>query len=219
MVPIRLEYPDDGDQEGAEEAPAPSMGISSTRSKHKSNLKRGQHERHQTIEKKVHAIHRIGAKGQPLEPRRIIGTFSNQCSCIVRDKVPITYDGWRKVPKEIKGTMWGEAKRQFTYPAEGYDEEKCKSHVLFIIGKVLRNFRSMLNREYVQIGRTPFKDYNKIRLAVWEEFVKKMSTKEAKAKDEKFKELAKRNELAHHLGMIGYAAKMEQWLARRKGGS
>jgi hypothetical protein len=77
----------------------------------------------------------------------------------------------------------------------------------------------MLNREYVQIGRTPFKDYNKIRLAVWEEFVKKMSTKEAKAKDEKFKELAKRNELAHHLGMIGYAAKMEQWLARRKGGS
>jgi hypothetical protein len=30
-----------------------------------------------------------------------------------------------------------------------------------------------------------------------------MSTKEAKAKGEKFKELAKRNELAHHLGMTG----------------
>jgi hypothetical protein len=105
-----LEYPDDGDQEGAEEAPAPSTGTSSTHSKDKSNLKRGQHGKHQTIEKKVHAIHRIGSKGQPLEPRRIIGTFSNQCSCIVSDKVPITYDDCRKVPKDIKGTVWGEVK-------------------------------------------------------------------------------------------------------------
>jgi hypothetical protein len=34
-----------------------------------------------------------------------------------------------------------------------------------------------------------------------------MSIEEAKAKGEKFKELTKRNELAHHLGMTGYAAK------------
>jgi hypothetical protein len=104
-----------------------------------------------------------------------------------------------------------EVKRGFTYPTEGYDEEKCKSHGLFIAGKALRNFRSMLNREYVQIGRTPFEDYNMIRPAIWEEFIKKMSTEEAKAKGEKFKELAKRNELAHHLDMTGYAAKTEQW--------
>jgi hypothetical protein len=69
----------------------------------------------------------------------------------------------------------------------------------------------MLNREYVQTGRIPFEDYNMIRPHVWEEFVKKMSTEEAKAKGDKFKELAKRNELAHHLGMLGYAAKTEQW--------
>jgi hypothetical protein len=77
LVPIHLEYPNDGDQEGAEEAPTPSIGTSSTCSKDKSNLKRGQHGRHQTIEKKVHAIHSIGSKGQPLEPCRIIGAFSN----------------------------------------------------------------------------------------------------------------------------------------------
>jgi hypothetical protein len=35
-VPLRLEYPNDGDQEGAEEAPTPSTGTSSTRSKDKS---------------------------------------------------------------------------------------------------------------------------------------------------------------------------------------
>jgi hypothetical protein len=33
----------------------------------------------------------------------------------------------------------------------------------------------------VQTRRTPFEDYNMIRPVVWEEFVKKMSTEEAKA--------------------------------------
>jgi hypothetical protein len=48
-----------------------------------------------------------------------------------------------------------------------------------------------------------------IQPAIWEEFVKKMSTEEAKVKGEKFKELAKRNELAYHLSMTGYAANTE----------
>jgi hypothetical protein len=39
----------------------------------------------------------------------------------------------------------------------------------------------------------------------------KQSTEEVKAKAEKFFELAKRNKLHHHLGMTGYAAKMEKW--------
>jgi len=146
-----------------------------------------------------------------LEPTSIIGTFSNQCSCIVREKVPITYDDWKKVPKDIKGNVWREVKRRFTYLVEGYDEDKCMGHALFVVGKALRNFTSMLNREYVQKGRTPFEDYNFITRDVWEEFVTKQSTKEAKAKGEKFFELAKRNEIHHHLGMIGYAAKMEKW--------
>jgi hypothetical protein len=61
-------------------------------SKKKSNLKRGQHGKHQISKKKAHVIHKIGPKEEPLEPTIIIGTFSNQCSYIVREKVPITYD-------------------------------------------------------------------------------------------------------------------------------
>jgi hypothetical protein len=121
--------------------------------------------------------------------------------------VPITYDDRRKVPKDIKGNVWGEVKRRFTYPPKGYDEDKCMGHALFVVGKALRNFRSMLNREYMQTGRTPFEDYNFIKRDIWEEFIVKQSTEEAKAKGEKFSELAKRNELHHYLGMIGYAAK------------
>jgi hypothetical protein len=151
-----LEYPDDGGEGAEEEAPSPSLGTSSTATtgnKNKSNLKRGQHGRHQISKKKA----------QPLEPTVIIDTFSNQCSCIVWEKVPITYDEWRKVPKDIKRNVWGEVKRWFTYPPEGYDEDKCIRHALFFIGKALHNFRSMLNKEYMQTGRTPFEDYNFIK--------------------------------------------------------
>ena len=151
MVPPCLEYPN-SDEGKEEEAPSPSSGTSSTAktsSKKKSDLKRDQHERHQISKKKVHVLHKIGMKGEPLEPTTIIGTFSNQCSYIVREKVPITYDDWRKVPKDIKENVWGEVKRRFMYPVEGYVEEKCKGHALFVAGKALRNFRSMLNTEYV----------------------------------------------------------------------
>ena len=47
MVPLRLEYPNDGEEGAEEEAPGPSSGTSSnamTDSKKKSNLKRGQHQ-------------------------------------------------------------------------------------------------------------------------------------------------------------------------------
>ena len=151
MVPLRLEYPD-GEEGMEEEAPGPSSSTSSTAmtdSKKMPDLKRGQHGRHQSSKKKVHAIHKIGPKGEPLEPTIIIGTFNNQCSCIVREKVPITYDDWRKVPKDIKGNVWGEVKRWVTYPVESYDEDKWMGHALFDADKVLHNFRSMLNREYV----------------------------------------------------------------------
>ena len=154
-----MEYPD-GEEE---EAPSPSTGTSSTATigrKKKSDLKRGHHGRHQISKKKVHAIHKIGLYGEPLEPTTIISAFNNQCSCIVREKVPITYDDWRKVPDDIKGTVWGEVKGWLMYPADGYDSDKCKGHALHVAGKALHNFKSMINKEYMEKGKTPFEDYN-----------------------------------------------------------
>jgi hypothetical protein len=84
--------------------------MGSGKSGKKSDLKRGQHKRHQVC-KKVHAIYKIGPHGEPLEPRTVIGTFSNQCSCIVREHVPITYLDWRKVLEHLKGVVWGDVKR------------------------------------------------------------------------------------------------------------
>jgi hypothetical protein len=60
-------------------------------------------------------------------------------------------------------------------------------------------------------GKTPFEDYSFIKHHVWEEFVEKMSSEEAKDKGEKFSELAKNNTLYLHLGMTRYAAKRQKW--------
>jgi hypothetical protein len=40
------------------------------------------------------------------------------------------------------------------------DSDKCKGHALYVIGKALRNVRSMLNKEFVEKGRTPFEVYS-----------------------------------------------------------
>jgi len=71
--------------------------------------------------------------------------------------------------------------------------------------------RSHLNKEYVQNGKTPYADYSFIKRHIWEEFVEKVSTDEAKAKSQENSELAKKNVLPHHLGMIGYTAKRKKW--------
>ena len=189
-MPLRLEYPEE--EERAEEPPAPSTGTSSTATTSaKTKRGRGQHRGHKKHDD-VHVIAQVGPQGEPLQPIEIISRFSNPCSCIVREKVPITYENWKLVPKDLKGVVWGEMMRRFTYP-DGSNLDKCEAHVMYLAGKVLRNFIYRRNREYVQTGKNPCARYNYVLPEVWEAFVKQKQTPEAKAKWEQFSELAKRN--------------------------
>jgi hypothetical protein len=94
IVPLCLEFTDDNDgglpgvdmattatptpSMGTTSKPAPSTGTTSTHPpRDKDNLKRGQHGRHQQTKKKVHAIHMLGPKGEPVSPKKVIGTYSN----------------------------------------------------------------------------------------------------------------------------------------------
>jgi hypothetical protein len=153
--PCVWEYPEEqepGETEGYGSSPTLST-LAKTASAKSSSKKRGQHGRHK-VHIKVHAIHKIGPHGEPLEPETVIGDFSNQCSCIFREHMPITYQDWRKVPNDLKGAMWGEVKRWFEYPLDQFDEDLCRGHALAIVGKALRGLRSHLNKEYVQKGKT-----------------------------------------------------------------
>jgi hypothetical protein len=109
-----LKFPEEGEEEGHASGPTPSAStiIGSGKSHNKSDLKRGQHRRHQ-VSKKVHAILRIGPHGEPLEPQTVIGTFSNQCSYIVREHVSITYSNWKKVLENLKEKVWTNVKNHF----------------------------------------------------------------------------------------------------------
>ena len=163
VVPMRLEYPEESEEHPEECGSSPTPSTSAkTASGNSRGKKRGQHGRHK-VHSKVHVIHKIGPHGEPLEPESVAGIFSNQCSCIVRQHVPITYSDWRKVPADLKGVVWGEMKRRFIYPEDQFDEDLCKCRALFIVGKVLHNLRSHLKRPYVQEGKTSYEDYNFIK--------------------------------------------------------
>jgi hypothetical protein len=62
------------------------------------------------VSKKVHAIYKIGPHGEPLKPLTMIGVFSNQCSCLVREHV--TYMDWRKVLEDHKDKVWSDVKKR-----------------------------------------------------------------------------------------------------------
>ena len=116
---MRLEYHEESEErlEECGSSPTPSASAKTAASAKSSEKKRGQHGRHK-IHSKVHVICKIEPHGEPLEPEEVFGVFSNQCSCIVRQHVPITYSDWRKVPADLKGAVWGEMKRRFIYPED-----------------------------------------------------------------------------------------------------
>jgi hypothetical protein len=122
-----LEFLEEEEEEG--HASGPTLSASTTtgsaKSRKKSDLNRGQHERHQ-VSKKVHAILRIGPHGEPLELESVIGTFGNQYSCIVKEHMPITYSNWKKVSETLKEKVWTDVKSHFQYPPEQYDEALCR---------------------------------------------------------------------------------------------
>jgi hypothetical protein len=207
------EAPDEGHASGPTPS-SPNKADSAKSSKSgKRDLKRGQHGTHQVSKKgkEKHAIHKIGPHGEPLEPKEVLGLFSNQCSCLARVHVPITYFNWKKVPAHLKGAVWGEILERFTYPKDQYDEDLCSAYALGVAGKAMRQLRCTLNAQFVKTGKEPFTAYNFIKREQWAEFVERMKTAEAKEKSKKFSALAKLNTHPHHLGMTGYAAKRAEW--------
>jgi hypothetical protein len=109
----------------------------------------------------IHMILQVGLQGQPLLPTMVLGKFSNQCSYLVKEKVPITYQDWRDVLKDFKEHVWKEMLRWFTYP-KNTNMPKCREHVMYVAGKALRNFRYKLNKDFLQKAKTPFVKYNMV---------------------------------------------------------
>jgi hypothetical protein len=119
--------------------------------------------------KDVHVILSVGPEGNPLTPPEILAKFSNQCACIVKDKVEITWEDWHFVPEDSKTHIWGEMTRRFHYPKDA-NMGKCKEWVMHVASITLRNFKSMLTRNYLNKGKSPCVKYNMVKEHHWEAF-------------------------------------------------
>lgn len=191
LVPRTLVFKEE--QERDPEPPAPSTATSTNKAAgDKPKLRRGEHGRHKSHDD-VHVILMVGLQGEPLLPITVLNKFSNQCSSIVREKVKITYENWTDVPEDLKEHVWKEMVRRFTY-LEDADMDKCREWVMHVAGRAHRNFKYMLNRDYLKKGKTPCIKYNMVLHEDWEVFTRQRQSIEAKAKSERFTALVKRNQ-------------------------
>lgn len=159
------------------------------------------------LSKEVNVLTQISEKGEPLSLEDACAKYSNQCRVIVRDNVKITWKDWKNVTDAKKDVCWMELKSKFFFP-EGTDEEAAKDCALKTMGKLWWNWKTNLNKKYIQKDLNPFKDYGKITQAQWDEFVALKTIAEEKEKRRKMSELARRNAYPDCLGLTGYHPKV-----------
>ena len=94
---------------------------------------------------------------------------------IVRERVPIIYDDWRKVPLDIKKILWTHFQEKFKLSL------KAKTQVFKWMGIALRGFRCKLANEYILPNannlsslKKPPLEYEGIRKEDWKSFVDKI---------------------------------------------
>ncbi|GAY57111.1 hypothetical protein CUMW_176900 [Citrus unshiu] len=79
--------------------------------------------------------------GVPVGKKR--NNLRNYIRVIVWERVPIIYDDWRKVPLDIKETLWTHFQEKFKLSL------KAKTEVFKWMGIALRGFRCKLANEYI----------------------------------------------------------------------
>ena len=82
----------------------------------------------------------------------------------------ITTANWKEVPAATKNVLWATLKEKFNFP-EG-QENFARKFDEGLLGRCFRNWRSMLNVQYVKTSKNARHDYGKILAETWEEFVK-----------------------------------------------
>ncbi|XP_048491068.2 uncharacterized protein LOC104902486 [Beta vulgaris subsp. vulgaris] len=152
---------------------------------------------------------------------RPIGRYASEykiyCGEISRSKVSILYDTWDDVPEGTKNTLWEDAKREF-----GIEEDVLKKRdVLTTCDKRWRDFKSRLvtrwitkTRKVANDDRQPYVMYPYITREIWDQFVKKCSTKEFQAKSAKARISQAANKHPHFLGQKSYAEMIPIWQSR-----
>ena len=113
------------------------------------------------------------------------------------------------MPKYDKDYIWQNWIKWFRVPVG--TEPDVQKWVLKTANKAFKDWKSDLNMDYVQKGRSPFKKYGMITLDDWAAFVEKKSIEAAKLLSKQRSEQAKKNVHPHTMGSSGYAGKIPIW--------
>ncbi|KAH9801502.1 hypothetical protein KPL71_001060 [Citrus sinensis] len=136
---------------------------------------------------------------------------------IVRETNSILLDDWRRVPLEMKETLWVHFQKKFKLSL------KCKSQVLKWMGVASRNFRCELATEFVLPNkddrkslRLPSIKYPSIKKEDWKLFVDKVLSEQFQEKSKKAKDKRAKNVYNHRLGSTGYGGMLYRKVSVKK---
>ncbi|KAH9717947.1 hypothetical protein KPL71_022033 [Citrus sinensis] len=136
---------------------------------------------------------------------------------IVRETISILLDDWRRVPLEMKETLWVHFQKKFKLSL------KCKSQVLKWMGVASRNFRCELATEFVLPNkddrkslRLPPIEYPSIKKEDWKLFVDKVLSEQFQEKSKKAKDKRAKNVYNHRLGNTGYGGMLYRKVSVKK---
>src|SRR5438105_12276059 len=124
---------------------------------------------------KVQVVKEVNENGVPVKPEKIQGPATHACGCLARDVIRIIHDDWRKVPKEDKDYIWDNWIKWFRVPRG--TEPEVKKWVMKIANKCFKDWKSELNMQHMQQGRSTFQRWSMITLDDWNAFAEIKSTK------------------------------------------
>lgn len=187
---------------------APERTETSTSAGGSGKKRRGERSKNK-LPKETYNVIALDQDGKPIEPPIVRSKFSNACGTLVRTRCPINVKLWETVDDNIKTLLWNELQKYFVFPPGS--EVRGRDYALKKMGDRWRQWKSDLNRDYVQKNLPPFTDYGHISQSDWDTFVADHTTAEALALRKKMSELAKKNRYPHRLGSSGYAGHVDQW--------
>ena len=162
----------------------------------------------------IYVVHALDKDGAPLLPEGVNAKWRNHCGVAVRDKCKIIWPDWKSVPEDRKSEMWNQVRRTIRFPEEGID--RAKKTTMKTLCNIFRDYKSMLNCNFVKKGLVPFEKYGNISKDDWNLFVEQKTSAEAKELSDKMIELNKKNKYKPHLGPGGYRGKVTKWRAKEQ---
>ncbi|CAH9053767.1 unnamed protein product [Cuscuta epithymum] len=139
--------------------------------------------------------------------------FKSFMGKMVRSRVSINTDSWKKVSKKTKDQIFKEIQHDYAV------DDMMKKPILKRLGKMHKDWRNRLRSGFIHMTRQLGKDcgeaYEKYKdqftKEEWDEFVTKTMTPEFVALSEKNRLAALKNIYPHHMGRSGYVLSIPKW--------